>query len=681
MTVTSLKVRVQRRAQVKARVIPRLPVSVTAESPVLLDRTGGAFDFSLDLNALVNNLEPYFPPILSFDTVYAELFGVSPLNSAAANDVAFGSLIASLGTGGKRIVLPHGRIEISSEITLTGLQNLIIEGKGSLDLTYSGNFGTVICYTGAGSGNIINMQNHRGIWWRDVQVVYTSNSFTGTIFNCASSFSTGSGSGFENVQVYQITNNAHNAGQCWYLKNNVDVTFKNCYAAHASFGWVGLFSGDVGETNMIKMYGCTSIALKTAAIANPVIGWTLYGHNFELGDAGVPAGIITSGSFDIKDLALFGCKFADSTANGAWINFSNNTFNFTMMGGDILAQSGTVTGILFNGTFHACPTIMGVLFSDLTTGINFNAPITGATVVGNSFLSVTTPISGPGNLDTGSLRMANNPGTVNGAIAAGYGGTGQQSYTIGDILYASGTGTLSKLADAATGNALISGGVGAAPSYGKIGISTHVSGLGTGIATFLGTPSSANLAAALTDETGTGAAVFAGSPAFTGTPTFAAGFNSLSGNINIKATTGGDVAAVRFNTANASESVGFGFQDNATTKWSFFKATTNNLRLQDFANSTYLFDATPGTAATGGVSSDFSWRFLAGTAVPAGGTAGLGLKMSSTTNLGVFFGSGAPTLSAAQGSLYIRTDGSSTSTRLYVNTNGSTGWTNVTTAA
>lgn len=43
-------------------------------------------------------------------------------------------------------------------------------------------------------------------------------------------------------------------------------------------------------------------------------------------------------------------------------------------------------------------------------------------------------------------------------------------------------------------------------------ISTGVSGLGTGVATFLATPSSANLAAALTDETGTGAAVFANSP-------------------------------------------------------------------------------------------------------------------------------------------------------------------------
>jgi hypothetical protein len=72
---------------------------------------------------------------------------------------------------------------------------------------------------------------------------------------------------------------------------------------------------------------------------------------------------------------------------------------------------------------------------------------------------------------------------------------------------------------------------------------------------------------------------------------------------------------------------------------------------------------------------------LSGTAVPAGGTTGAGYKFSSTANLGVFFGSGAPTLTAAQGSLYLRTDGSSTSTRMYVNTNGSTTWTAVTTAS
>jgi hypothetical protein len=56
-------------------------------------------------------------------------------------------------------------------------------------------------------------------------------------------------------------------------------------------------------------------------------------------------------------------------------------------------------------------------------------------------------------------------------------------------------------------------------------VSTGISGLGTGVATFLATPSSANLASALTDETGTGANVFATSPTLVtpllGTPTSA----------------------------------------------------------------------------------------------------------------------------------------------------------------
>jgi hypothetical protein len=52
---------------------------------------------------------------------------------------------------------------------------------------------------------------------------------------------------------------------------------------------------------------------------------------------------------------------------------------------------------------------------------------------------------------------------------------------------------------------------------------TGITSLGTGVATFLGTPSSANLAAAVTDETGTGALVFGTSPTLVtpilGTPT------------------------------------------------------------------------------------------------------------------------------------------------------------------
>ena len=67
-------------------------------------------------------------------------------------------------------------------------------------------------------------------------------------------------------------------------------------------------------------------------------------------------------------------------------------------------------------------------------------------------------------------------------------------------------------------------------------IATGVSNLGTGVATFLATPSSANLRTALTDETGTGSAVFATTPtlvtpvigAATGTSLSLSGFSAVS---------------------------------------------------------------------------------------------------------------------------------------------------------
>lgn len=66
-------------------------------------------------------------------------------------------------------------------------------------------------------------------------------------------------------------------------------------------------------------------------------------------------------------------------------------------------------------------------------------------------------------------------------------------------------------------------------------VSTGVSGLGSGVATFLATPSSANLRSAVTDETGTGALVFANTPSLV-TPDIGAATGTsatLTGNANV----------------------------------------------------------------------------------------------------------------------------------------------------
>ena len=100
-----------------------------------------------------------------------------------------------------------------------------------------------------------------------------------------------------------------------------------------------------------------------------------------------------------------------------------------------------------------------------------------------------------------------------------------------------------RITAASSGTApLVSGGALGTPSSATLTnatglpIGTGVSGLGSGVATFLATPSSANLAAALTDETGSGANVFATSPTLV-TPTLGAA-NGTS--LNLQHTSNGD---------------------------------------------------------------------------------------------------------------------------------------------
>ena len=75
-------------------------------------------------------------------------------------------------------------------------------------------------------------------------------------------------------------------------------------------------------------------------------------------------------------------------------------------------------------------------------------------------------------------------------------------------------------------------------------------------------------------------------------------------------------------------------------------------------------------AATGNVTAD------SGLAPAAGGMAAF--LASSTANFGIFVGSGAPTIVAAQGSLYLRTDGTTTNDRIFVR--GASAWIAITTA-
>ena len=162
----------------------------------------------------------------------------------------------------------------------------------------------------------------------------------------------------------------------------------------------------------------------------------------------------------------------------------------------ISVNLGSALPVTSGGTGLTSIPTAGQLLIGNGTGYSLNTLTAGAGIsVSNGAGTITVANTGVLSFSAGSTGLTpSTPTTGNvtlaGTLDADNGGTGLNTYTIGDILYASGTSSLARLADVATGNALISGGVGVAPSWGKIGLTTHVSGVlpiangGTNISTY-----------------------------------------------------------------------------------------------------------------------------------------------------------------------------------------------------
>jgi len=211
-----------------------------------------------------------------------------------------------------------------------------------------------------------------------------------------------------------------------------------------------------------------------------------------------------------------------ATQNANAVAITGGTIDQTVIGGTT-AAAGTFTNLTATGTV-SIGTISSGTWQGNPIGILYGG--TGATTASTARANLSAASLGA-NSDITSLSGLTTP------LSETQGGTGYGSYTTGDILYASSSSTLARLNDVATGNALISGGVGVAPSWGKIGLSTHVTGTlgtangGTGLTSFTsggalyatstsvfttGTLPVASGGTGTTTSTGTGSVVLSNSP-------------------------------------------------------------------------------------------------------------------------------------------------------------------------
>lgn len=179
-------------------------------------------------------------------------------------------------------------------------------------------------------------------------------------------------------------------------------------------------------------------------------------------------------------------------AGGAVITGTYPNFTITTPSGTVtsVAASGGTTGLTFSGspiTSSGTLTLSGTLV--VSNGGTGATTLTGY-VKGNGTSAFTASATIPGSDISGNI--SGNAANVTGTVAVGNGGTGITSYAVGDLLYASGTGTLSKLPVGTAGQVLrVNSGATAPEWYTVSGVGTvtsvDVSGGTTGL-TFSGGP-------------------------------------------------------------------------------------------------------------------------------------------------------------------------------------------------
>ncbi|CAB4144919.1 hypothetical protein UFOVP468_78 [uncultured Caudovirales phage] len=476
--------------------------------------------------------------------------------------------------------------------------------------------------------------------------------------------------------------------------SGVTITNGNGTITIAAAGSGGTVTSVTGTAPVVSSGGTTP-AISMAAATTSVSGyltstdWTTFNNKGSgsvtsvSGSGGTTGLTLTGGAITTTGTLTLGGTLAAANGGTGQTSYTDgqlligNTTGNTLTKSTLTAGSGiSITN--GNGTISIAATGSGGSVTNVaaltlgTTGTDLSSTVANGTTTPVITLNVpTASAANRGALSSTDWTTFNNKGSGTVTSVSGSGGTTGLTLTGGAITT---TGTLTLGGTLAVAN----GGTG-------------ITSFGTGVATFLGTPSSANLAAAVTDETGSGSLVFGTTPTFTTniTAPLVIGGTGAASNLILQSTSGaGTTDFIAFKTASQVERmrilsngrVGIG----TTTPTGLFnvQAAANDCFLvrghQDLADGCSIYSVDSTNTVVKGIEIAASKIYLntvnvgIGTASP---TAALHVPGDVNTTAAVFNNIAEPitvSATAATGTIVLYP---STQSVLYYTSNASANWT------
>ena len=382
--------------------------------------------------------------------------------------------------------------------------------------------------------------------------VFNTASTTVNAFGAATTVNMGAATGTMTVA------NTTLAAKAITASTTLGVTGATTLSAALTYGGVTLTNAVTGTGKMVLD---TSPTLVTPNLGTPSF---LLGTSITGTASGLTAGNVTTNANLTGSVTSVGnatTVVTNANLTGDVTSVGNAT---TLTNAPVIAKvlTGYVSGA---GTVAATDSILQAI-QKLDGNDATNANLTGmVTSVGNAATVVTNANLTGGVTSVGNATTVVTNANLTGAVTSVGNATSLGSFTSAQLAGALTDETGSGAAVFATSPTLGTPALGT-PSSATLTnatglpVSTGVSGLGSGVATFLATPSSANLAAAVTDETGTGALVFGTAPVFGGKTGFATSVSAATVHV------AGDAILSNVNVIGASyDSVSFSVAAQETT--------------------------------------------------------------------------------------------------------------------